>query len=256
MSTKIDGATKISATWYSPRLRQEMHVVRWGTLGQPVLLFPTAGGDAEECERFLMLKVLDPLLTAGRIKVYACDSVGGRAIIDSKKSVVQKAAIQRQFMQFIRHEMVPAIRADCQSPEIPIWAAGASIGAYNAVTAITSFPDVFTRAIGMSGTYDVQRFLDGFHNEDVHNIAPLLYLRFQDQEGPLMNLLRQRFVLLATGEGRWENASESWKVANLLGKIGVPNRVDLWGKEYDHDWMTWREMLPKYLSEWTQKSGE
>ena len=60
---------KINAKWYSARLRQEMQVVRWGVSGQPVLLFPTAGGDAEESERFLMLKVLEPLLAAGRIKV-------------------------------------------------------------------------------------------------------------------------------------------------------------------------------------------
>ena len=30
---------------------------------------------------------------------------------------------------------------------------------------------------------------------------------------------------------------------------GVPNRVDPWGEEYDHDWPTWRAMLPHYLAE-------
>jgi len=37
--------------------------------------------------------------------------------------------------------------------------------------------------------------------------------------------------------------------ANALGKVGVPNRVDSWGEDYDHDWPTWREQLPKYLEE-------
>ncbi len=244
---------KINARWYSQRLRQEMQVVRWGVTGQPVLLFPTAGGDAEECERFLMLKVLDPLLAAGRIKVYSCDSVGGRALIDSKRSPVQKAAIQRQFLQFIRQEVVPAIHADCHGTHLPIWAAGASIGAYNSVAVVTSFPDIFTRAIAMSGTYDLKRFLDGLHNDDVHAISPLLYLQYLDPHGDHLAKLRQAFVLLPTGEGKWEDPAESWKVANLLGKLGVPNRVDLWGKSYDHDWMTWREMLPKYLDDWTKE---
>ena len=36
-------------------------------------------------------------------------------------------------------------------------------------------------------------------------------------------------------------------MAKLLGSKGVPNRVDAWGEEYDHDWPTWREMLPHYL---------
>ncbi len=244
---------KINAHWYSPRLHQEMQIVRWGVTGQPVLLFPTAGGDAEECERFLMLKVLDPLLAAGRIKVYACDSVGGRALVDSKITPVQKAAIQRQFLQFVRQEMVPAIYADSGGAPLPIWAAGASIGAYNSIAAVTSFPDVFTRAIAMSGTYDLKRFLDGVHNEDVHAISPLLYLKYLDLNGEHLAKLRKTFMLLPTGEGKWEDPAESWKVANLLGKLGVPNRVDLWGKSYDHDWMTWREMLPKYLDDWTKE---
>ena len=244
---------KINARWYSQRLRQDMQAVRWGVIGQPVLLFPTAGGDAEECERFLMLKVLDPLIAAGRIKVYACDSVGGRALVDSKRPPAQKAVIQRQFLQFVRHEMVPAIYADCGGQELPIWAAGASIGAYNSVAAVTSFPDVFTRAIAMSGTYDLKRFMDGLHNDDVHAISPLLYLRYLDPNGEHLAQLRKTFILMPTGEGKWEDPAESWKVANLLGKLGVPNRVDLWGKSYDHDWVTWRDMLPKYLDEWTRE---
>ena len=54
-------------------MQREVTLVRWGTVGQPVLLFPTAGGDAEEIERFQMIDVLAPLLDAGKIKVYSCD---------------------------------------------------------------------------------------------------------------------------------------------------------------------------------------
>jgi len=59
----------------------------------------------------------------------------------------------------------------------------------------------------------------------------------------------ERLILLPTGQGKWEDAGESWRLANLLGARGVPNRVDLWGEEFDHDWNTWRAMLPKYLKD-------
>ena len=36
---------------YSPRLQQHIGLGRWGHYGTPVLVFPTAGGDAEEIER-------------------------------------------------------------------------------------------------------------------------------------------------------------------------------------------------------------
>jgi esterase/lipase superfamily enzyme len=159
-------------------------------------------------------------------------------------------------MQFVRQELVPAIYADCGGQALPIWAAGASIGAYNAVTMVTSFPDVFTRAVAMSGTYDLKRFLNGYHDEDVHLISPLLYLSYVSPDSAYADKLRETFVLLPTGEGKWEDPAESWKVANALGRLGVPNRVDLWGKDRPHDWMTWRDMLPKYLADWTQDAKE
>jgi len=38
-------------------------------------------------------------------------------------------------------------------------------------------------------------------------------------------------------------------MGNALGAKGVPNRVDPWGTQWRHDWVTWRKMLPQYLEE-------
>ena len=54
--------SRISETWYSDRVGREVKVVRWGEVGTPVVFFPTAAGDAEECERFLLVDALAPLL--------------------------------------------------------------------------------------------------------------------------------------------------------------------------------------------------
>jgi esterase/lipase superfamily enzyme len=61
--------------------------------------------------------------------------------------------------------------------------------------------------------------------------------------------LRERFVILASGEGRAETIEESWSVARVLGARGIPNRVDSWGTEWHHDWPTWRAMLARYVPE-------
>ena len=59
--------SKIRTNWHTERLSRELLLVRWGDVGKPVLLFPTAGGDAEEIERFKMIHVLAPLIEAGRV---------------------------------------------------------------------------------------------------------------------------------------------------------------------------------------------
>ena len=61
---------KETTRWYSQRLGREATLARWGSFGVPVLIFPTAGGDAEEIERFHIISALGDLIGAGRIKVY------------------------------------------------------------------------------------------------------------------------------------------------------------------------------------------
>ena len=241
---------KLSTTWTSHRLGRDVTTVRWGHHGVPVLLFPTAGGDAEECERWHMIDVLTPLLEAGRVKVYSCDSVAGQVWTDGKSRGHHRARVQNQYDAFVVSEVVPAIRADCRTPDIPIIAAGASIGAFNALAAICRHPDLFMSAVCMSGTYDLEPWLKGEMSLDFYYSSPLHFLPNLAQ-GPELTKLQERFILLATGEGRWEEPAQSWRAANVLGRKGVPNRVDLWGAHYHHDWETWREMLPKYLDELT-----
>jgi len=72
---------KATQRWLSDRLQQEITLARWGTFGRPVLVFPSAGGDAEEIERFGLIDACGPLLAEGRVKLYSVDSVAGRAMI-------------------------------------------------------------------------------------------------------------------------------------------------------------------------------
>jgi esterase/lipase superfamily enzyme len=241
----------VKSRWRSERLGVESTLARWGDYGQPVLIFPTAGGDAEEIERFLMIKVLEPLIEAGKIKIYSCDSVAGQVWFNKTGSPDYRMKMQHAFHQYVKHEVAPAIHNDCQSADIGIWTAGASIGAFHAAAVVCRFPDLFHRAISMSGTYNLMRFIEVSEPNEEYRVSSPLYF-VPHLEGPHLDLLRQRYIHIATGEGKWENVGESWGLANVLGAKGIPNRVDNWGPAWHHDWITWREMMPKYLGEWTR----
>lgn len=234
--------------WHSPHLEQTMHLVRWGHFGTPVLLFPTAGGDAEEVERFHLIAAVRQLIDGGRIKVYSIDSVAGRAWVSGQHSGEYCSKLQNLFDAYIYREVVPAIRADCNSDDLEILTAGASIGAFNAVATVCRHPDAFRLAIAMSGTFDLSKYLEGRMNQDFYFSSPLHYL--PKLEGEQLDQLRQRLILLPTGEGNYEDIGQSWRMAHVLGAKGIPNRVDSWGADYHHDWPTWRDMLPRYLQEY------
>ncbi len=238
---------KLRERWYSSRVESDVTVVRWGHYGRPVIIFPTAGGDAEEIERMLVIDVLGELIEAGRIKVYSCDSIAGYAMVRGDGDPRYRAALINGFHRFVREEMIPAIWSDCRSPEAEVIVTGASIGAFNALAVLCRFPEVVSHAVGMSGTYDLEQFLGPDAGEDLFFATPLYFLPGLD--GPTLERLRHRYAILACGEGRWEAIDQSWQLAEVLGSKGIPNRVDPWGPQYDHDWPTWREMLPHYLGQ-------
>lgn len=244
--------SRVSERWYSSRVGREVQVVRWGEVGTPVVFFPTAAGDAEECERFLLVDALAPLLEEGLIKLYSVDSVPGMVWLKEDNRAPAATRAQSGFDAFVSEELVPAIAKDCGgvAPEdLGLVATGASIGAYNALAAICRHPDLFHEAICLSGTYELSKFIDGDMDEAWYFASPLHFLPNLPEEHPALRLLRERHVLIAHGTGRWEDPKESWAVARALGERGVPNRVDEWGDEWDHDWPTWRNMLPAMLRE-------
>ncbi|MEP6697114.1 MAG: alpha/beta hydrolase-fold protein [Pseudonocardiales bacterium] len=238
---------KSAERWFSERLHDEITLVRWGTYGRPVLVFPTAGGDAEEIERNGLVDACGHLVAEGRIKLYSVDSVAGQVMMQKTRSPEHRTWMLNQFHDCLRREVVPAIHADVGGQALDVVAGGASIGAFNAVAVLCRYPDVFSAAIGMSGTYDIEKFYDPPWTEDLFFSSPLHFL--PGLAGPQLDRLRSRFAVLASGEGAWENVGESWKMGAALGAKGIPNRVDNWGPQYEHEWPTWHEMLPAYLSE-------
>lgn len=237
---------KTTDRWYSDRLEQDITVARWGTYGMPVLLFPTAGGDAEEVERHKMIQFLAPLIEAGRAKVYSCDSVAGKAMAENIGTTEYRMALFNAFHQAVAHEVIPAIHGDIGGPH-PVVVAGASIGAFNSLAMICRYPHLVDAAVCMSGTYGIEKFIGGRFTDDMYFSSPLHFLPGLD--GSSLDTLRRRMVVLASGSGEWEDVGESWRAAEVLGSKGVPNRVDDWGPKYRHDWPTWWEMLPTYLDD-------
>jgi len=244
--------SRLSTVLRSRHLEENVRVARWGHYGWPVLIFPTAGGDAEEIERFHLVDAVGEMIDAGRIKLYSCDSVAGRTWMAPGVTPGHGSWVQNRFDAFVSDELLQAIRADCENEDILPIVGGASIGAFNALATLCRHPDGFRAALCLSGTYDLEKNLKGEPvNLDFFYSSPLHFLPTLP-EGDSLDLLRSRFVLLAHGEGRFEEPEQSWRVAEVLGSRSIPNRVDAWGAEWHHDWPTWRKMLPQYLEELTR----
>jgi len=124
---------RVTGGWYSERLRRPIGLARWGSAGCPVLVFPTAGGDADDIERNGLIGACWPLIESGRVTIWSCDSVAGRAMLEREGSPEHRMELLDRFQQCVVAEVVPAVRADLGGADVPIVVAGASLGAFHAV---------------------------------------------------------------------------------------------------------------------------
>jgi esterase/lipase superfamily enzyme len=211
----------------------------------PVLLFPTAGGDFEEVERFQLVHAVGPLIEAGRIKVFSVDGVAARAWLSGTLSPAECLRAQSAYDTYLDQEVIPLIRRDVQSDAVEIIVAGAAIGARAAVSCLYRRPDIFRLALAMSGIFDLSRFLKSDSSPEPRAHSPL-------HDPPTLEGIRamssRRFIHVATGEGDYETPDDSRRLANELAARAIPHRLDLWGRDFAHRWGTWHQMLPRCLT--------
>jgi esterase/lipase superfamily enzyme len=222
-----------------------MPLAAFGHYGKPLLLFPTGGGDYLEHERFLMIKALSPLIDAGRIKVYLVGNINREGWIDPKAHGGHKSWLQARFDDYLVNEVLPFVRRHCGGSPRKFAAAGMSLGAYNAVNVACKHPSWFDLVVTMSGTFDLKRWMGDHWDENYYFNHPHDYL--PGLEGEALDELRRAFFLLAVGLGRTDNPRNSLRFGRLLTSKGIPNRVEVWGEDANHDWPTWRTMLPTFL---------
>ncbi len=236
-----------TTAWFSNNLGREMPLVAYGHAGFPLLMFPTAAADYLEYERFLLVDAIKEHIEAGRVRAYSINSVNRYSLLNDQASPREKAELLTRYDRYILDEVLPLIRNECGNDARPI-TTGASLGAFLSANAYFRHPDLFRGVIAMSGSYDIRSYLKGYTDDNVYFNNPADYLRNLNDDYYLPILRRADSIYIVSGQGAYEAPERSRDLSNLLNSKGIPNDLELWGHDVNHDWPWWRRMLPYYLS--------
>lgn len=235
--------------WYCSRLGLEMPIVEYGDRGHPLLLYPTAGADFLENERFWLIKSIEHHIFAGRVRVFSIDSINRYAWMNQHVPLGEAARRQALYSAYVEEEVVPHIRRVMHNPRARVAVTGASFGAFHAANQLFRRPDLFDTLIGMSGFYDLEnQFTGSFRCEDLYFNNPVSFLA--NMSGWQLDMLRHQCEIhLIAGRGAYEAPKHSQQFSELLRAKGIPHNLDIWGLDVNHDWPWWRKMLPYYIGE-------
>ncbi len=234
--------------WKSPRLGLDMPIVRYGSWGHALILFPTAQSDFLDNERFWLIKAIEHHIFAGKLNVFCINTINSMSWMAKGVGVRESARRQALYSAYVEEEVVPHIRLVLGDPEARIGVAGASFGAFHAANEFFRRPDLFDTLIGMSGFYDlVPGYTEGYVNDDIYFNNPTSFVR-NIQDGRQLDLIRHHSQIhLVTGQGAYERPDASKRFSGLLWQKGIWNNLDLWGHDVNHDWPWWHKMLNHYV---------
>ena len=207
----------IQGTYYkewSRVLGREMEFKVYGTAGVPVLALPARGGRFYDWENNGMPDAVASLLNTGKV-------------------------------QLLTGELAARIRELNGDADAPLWCVGVDTGAVQAVNCRLRRPEVFAGAIGLSGLYDVCRFLGSAEDDLVLRNAPLAYLPEGIADAKAFAKAEENHLLLCAGQGGYEEdaQADTRALAAALAAASIPAHCEIWGSDVSHDWYWWGKEL-------------
>lgn len=229
--------------WYSHRLGRNMELLAYGHAGLPVLVFPTSQGKFYEYENAGMIHAVWQKIEAGNLQVFCIDSVDSESWYNRGIHPHDRVMRQNAYESYILYEVVPLMKGVNGSEQI--CTTGCSLGAYHAFNFAMRHPDLTSACIAMSGCFDMKRYMDGYFDNDFYLNNPVDYLPNLTDSWFLERLNRMRIVLAAGDHDIC--LGENFRMADILGRKGIPHTLDVWTGGEVHDWPLWQRMAVKFF---------
>jgi esterase/lipase superfamily enzyme len=233
----------------SPHLGRRVHLWAFGEVGRPLIVFPSNAGVAHEWQRAGMIDALGPLLAQGRIKIY-CPETNVSRSFTGEGSLEERMAHHRAYERFVMETLVPFIRQDCRSPDMPMVATGCSMGALYSSLFVLKYPDTFRRGLLLSGRYRTSKLFDYRANDDVYFNDPLAFLPNLSGHA-LDHVRRHAHLTVVVGRGAHEHGciTETAELARWLHVKQIPNHIAFWGEDSSHTYDWWSRQARHYLAQ-------
>jgi esterase/lipase superfamily enzyme len=181
-------------------------------------------------------------LERGWLQMICVDSVDRESWYARWANPADRPRRHEQYDQYLLTEVLPFSRKMNDSPFLIV--TGASFGAYHAVNFAFRHPDQVGRVLGMSGLYDIKRFMDGYYDPNVYFNNPCDFMA-NEHDPARLEALRKLDIILAIGreDGNYGNNEELLRI--LWGK-NIWHALRVWDG-WAHDWPYWQRMLPMYV---------
>ncbi len=228
--------------WYSPRLNRDMELLIFGHAGARMLVFPTSQGRYYEWEDRGMIGALAEHINNGWLQVYCVDSVDAESWYCGWAHPSGRAYRQTLYFEYLLNEVMPLSRQ--KNSNMFLITAGASFGAYHAMTLALKYPHLVGRVIGLSGIYDIGYWTDGYTDDNVYYNNPVMFIP-NEHDHHRLEQMRNIDIVMTTGKTDRLHYRTT-QMSDVLWSKNIWHAVREWDG-WAHDWPWWHQQIRMYV---------
>lgn len=233
-------------SWYSNNLQKEINVASYGHYGLTILMFSSNTESYNEIENNGFLDLVEPLLSAGRCRIFSITNLMNECWFDPNKRPFDKSKRHFEFNKFIEEELIQNIYNECGGPT-PIITAGADYGGFIAANVFFRRPDLIIGTIALDATYNIEHFSKDYYDENCYFNSPIHYLPNLNDDFWMSYLFSRKHIYLVSGSGENQFPDNTRHIGEILIQKGIRAKVEIWGDDWGHNWNSWAEMFKHFI---------
>lgn len=229
--------------WRSPSLGKDLNLKVYGTSGTPIIGIPTRGASCGQWEEFGMVNAISYQINNGFNQLFCVSSVDEESFLNTSISPSQRLIRHQQYESYLVDEVVPYIKD--QNPIDYMIIAGTDLGGYHAISTALKHPAEFDKAIGLSGIYDIKKFMDDYYEDDVYYNNPMDFIPNLSRQ-PLLNQIRDIDFRLVSYEHD-PRKGYTRRLSNVFRMKFIEHTLDIWDLDAKNEWDQWQKMLKTHI---------
>jgi len=233
--------------WYSNRVGVDMHIIRYGHWGPPMIYFPTSGGGHTEFDYYRLQDDTWWFIENGKIQFFAIDGYSWNSWYNRGLHPAEKVRNHIRYEKYVIEELIPFIRNVARNDYIGCM--GASFGGYLVMNTTFKHPEIFKFALALGGVFDISDFLGGYHDDNVYFNNPVEYIPNLTDPYYLNQLGHTTKLVLMCGEND-KFLSSTIEFHNILKRKGIPHHYEVWPAPCDHHEFWWKKQIPYILGKY------
>jgi esterase/lipase superfamily enzyme len=234
---------KKTEKWRSPSLGKDMELAIYGESGTPIIGLPTRGATCGQWNEFKMVDSISYQIENGFNQLFCLSSIDEESFLNEEASPDQRIVRQQQFESYLVEEVVPFVHEQNSIGFIII--AGTDLGGYHAINTALKHPGYFGKAIGISGIYDIKRFMDSHYDDNVYYNNPVDFIPNLNNRELLNEIRKVDFRLVSFNNDKRKDDAQ--RMSNVLRMKFIEHKLDVWDIDSKNEWEQWPRMLKTHI---------